>query len=106
MRRMASASWSPQSQRREPNDVTGEALRVHAHQHVLLARHIALDEGHVMAAVQYGLVADGVEVAVPGRQRHGSGATHEALVPPPVLDEVGDGDDPEAMTTRESDQIG
>ena len=43
--------------------VAGEALGVHAHQHVLLAGDVALDERHVMRAVDDRLVADRLELA-------------------------------------------
>ena len=45
--------------------VAGEALGVHPHQHVLLAGHVALDQGQVLLAVEQALVAVGHELAEP-----------------------------------------
>ena len=38
--------------------VAGEALRVHPHEHVRLARHLAEHQRHVLGAVHVVLVAD------------------------------------------------
>ncbi len=46
------------------------------------------------------------ELAVGGRQTHGDLALDEPLVPAAVLDQVGDGDEPEAVLRAELDQIG
>src|SRR5450759_4394433 len=86
--------------------VAGEALGVHPHEHVLAAGDVALDEGDVVAAVDHGFVAHGLEVAILGGHRHGGGPADELLVAAPVLDEVGDGDDLEAVLLGVRDEIG
>ena len=48
-------------------DVAGEALGVHADEHVLAVADVAADEGDVVGAVEHRLVADGEELAVAGR---------------------------------------
>ena len=78
-------------------DVAGEALRVHAHEHVLRTVDVALDERDVVLAGEHLLVGDGLEVAVRRRQPHRGDALDELLVPAPVLDQVGDGDHLEAV---------
>ena len=48
-------------------DVAGEALGVHADEHVLTVAEVAGDEREVLAAVEQAAVADGAELAVLGR---------------------------------------
>ena len=50
-------------------DVAGQALRVHAHEHVVGARDVALDERDVVLVVDQRAVADDLEVAEGGGQR-------------------------------------
>ena len=57
---------------RRPEDVTGEALRVHAAQHRLAAAQllrVAVHQGDVLGVVDADVVAHGGEVAVPGGSR-------------------------------------
>jgi hypothetical protein len=77
-------------------DVTREALGVHAHQDILLAGGIALHERHVRSAVVR-LVTHRAERALGrgyARFRH---PAHEFLHAAPVGNEVGDRDDREAV---------
>ena len=49
--RIAACELAPQSQRREPKHVPGQALGVHSDQHVLRRRRVAVDQGDVLDAV-------------------------------------------------------
>src|SRR3954447_9378398 len=52
-----------------PEHVAGEALAVHAHEHVLLALHVAAHEGEVLIAVEHRLERDAAELAEFGGDR-------------------------------------
>ena len=75
---------------------------MHAHEHVLGARDVALHERDVVLAGQRLAEGDGREVAVRGRHRHGGRALDELLVPPSIFDQVGNGDQlqPVALAIR------
>ena len=73
-------------------DVAGQALRMDADEHVLLAVDLAFDECDVVLAGQRLAEGHGRELAVDGRQPHGGDALDELLVTAPVLDQVGDRD--------------
>ena len=81
--------------------VAGEALGVHAHEHVLLARDLALHERHVLGAVEQRLEHEAGEVAVTGRDARLGHPAHQLLGVPSVADEVGDGDELEAVLLGE-----
>ena len=87
-------------------DVAGEALAVDADQHVLGAVDLALDHRHVVFVVNQRAVADRLEVAEGGRQRGGDDALDQLLGPPPVGDQVGDGDHLQAVLLAVRDQVG
>ena len=78
-------------------DVTGEALGVHAHEHVLGAVHLALHQRDVCLVRDRLAVRDGLELAVLGRQPHRHDALDELLGAATVLDQVGDGDHAQAV---------
>ena len=68
--------------------VAGEALRVHAHQHVRLAGHVAVDQRDVLRPVHVVLVADDAELAEVGREPRLGHAVHQPLGLQPVGDEL------------------
>ena len=78
-------------------DVAGQALGVHADQHVLLARDLALDHRDVVLVVDQRAVADDREVAEAGRHRGRHDALDELVVAAPVGDQIGDRDHLEAV---------
>jgi hypothetical protein len=71
-------------------DVAGEALGVHAHQYVLAAVDLALDERDVRLAGQRLAEGNCGELAVRGREPHLRDALDELLRPASVLDQIGD----------------
>ena len=80
--------------------VAGQALRVHAHEHVRLARHLAAHERHVLDPVEQALEHVRGEVAV---LRGDAGLGHPAdqlLAVAPEPDEVGDRDQLQARARR------
>ena len=87
-------------------DVTGHALRVHAHEHVLGARDLAAHEREVQLAGQDLAERDRGELAVGGRQPHGRRTLDEVLLLPPVLDQVGDRDECEVVRRQNSIRSG
>src|SRR3954453_20248491 len=87
-------------------DVAGQAPRVDAHEHVLLAVDVALDESDVVLARKRLTEGDGREVPVRRREPHGGHALDQLLRLAAVLDQVFDGDhlDPVPLAIR--DEIG
>ncbi len=89
-----------------PEDVAGEALAVDADKDAARARHLAGHEREVVLAV------DEREVGVPGERAIGrrdagsSDPLDELLLPPAPADEVGDGDDRQAVGRREALELG
>lgn len=65
-------------------DVAGQALRVHPHEHVFPIADIALGNSDVLSSIQLGLVAVGAEEAPFGRQTRYSDQFHQFLPFPPV----------------------
>ena len=78
-------------------DIAGEALGVHAHEHVLRSLDVALDERDVVLAVEHRAVADRDEVAERRRQPGRDDALDELLGAPPVGDQVGHRDHLQAV---------
>ena len=81
--------------------IAREALRVDAHEHVLLAAHIALDDGNVALVVELVLVGVDAEVAVLAREVDVGDLVYEVLRALAVLDERLDRDDVEAVLLGE-----
>jgi hypothetical protein len=79
---------------------------VHAHEHVLLAVDVALDQRDVVLAVLQRAVADGLEVAELGRQLRGDDALDELVVLAPVGDQVGDRDHLEVVALAVGGEVG
>ena len=73
---------------------------------VLLALDLAADERDVVLAGQLLAEGDRLEVAVRRREPHRGRALDELLRPPAVLDQVGDGDQPESVPLAEPDEVG
>ncbi len=78
-------------------DVTSQALAVHPHQGVLTAIHIALDQGYVVLAVEHRLVGVHGEVPVVGGNSGIGDTPHQLVLSATVADQVGDGDEMEAV---------
>ena len=72
-------------------DVTGQALAMHADQHGLLRVDFAADHGNVVCAISQRTVQIKIEVAVIGRHAHTLFALHQFLAAPAVGDEITDG---------------
>ena len=89
-----------------PEHVAGEALGVHAHEHVVLARDLAPHEGDVLGAVEQRLEHVAGEVAVLGRDARLGDPAHQLLAVAPVADEVGDRDQLQAVLRGEALELG
>ena len=85
-----------------PEHVAGEALGVHADEHVLGTRDLAAHERDVLGAVEQRLEHVRGEVAVLGRDARLGDAAHQLLAVAPVADEVGDRDHEEAVLGGEA----
>ena len=79
---------------------------MHAHQHVVGARDLALDQRHVVLVVHQRAVADDGELAERGRHPRLHHALHELVVLAPVGDQIGDGDHLQAVALAVRDQVG
>ena len=86
-------------------DVAGEALGVDADQDVVHVPHLSLDHREVVLVVDERPVADGRELAERGRELRGDHALDQPLGPPPVGDEVGDGDHRQAVLLAVRHQV-
>ena len=73
---------------------------MHAHEHVLLAAHIALDDGEIAASVQAVLVGNKAEMPVFAREINVRHLMHEVLRARAVLDERFDRDDVQSVFFR------
>ena len=88
-----------------PEDIPGEALAVDPHQHVLLAGRLTHNECQVGLLVDNPLVGQAAEVAEFGGQPGLRRAADQALGLSAVADQVGDGDQQEAVFGREGLQV-
>src|SRR5262245_1952163 len=86
-------------------DVAGQAFRVGAHEHALLAGGVAAHERDVLLAAQDLPICDRLELAVLRRHPHRDHALDELLGAPPVLDQVGDGDHLDLVPVAELGEI-
>ena len=87
-------------------DVAGQALGVHADEHVVLARDVALDQRDVVLVVDQRAVADRGEVAEVGRQPGVDDALDELVVAAPVGDQVGDRDHLQPVLVAVGGEVG
>ena len=89
--------------------VTGQALGVHPHQHVMPVAvrpgDVATDQRDVLDLVVDAGVADRAELAVPGRDAGLGDALDVLLVLAAPLDQVGDGDQREVVLVGEDPQL-
>jgi hypothetical protein len=76
-------------------DVAGETLGVHPHQHIRLSRDLAVDQRDVLRAVDVVPVADDGELAEVGRNPRLGHPVDQLLGLQPVGDELGHGDEGE-----------
>src|SRR5579884_1591980 len=86
--------------------VARQALRVYAHQRRLAVRHVAHHEREVVLVVDRRLVDVEHELAVFRGNRRLGALRDELLGAAPVLDQVGDGEHPDAVALREGAQLG
>ena len=86
--------------------VTGEAFGVDAHEHVLVARHLAAHERDVLGAVEQRLEHVRREVTVLGRDARFGDPPHQLLAVPAEPDQVRDGDEREPVFRRERLEVG
>ena len=89
-----------------PEDVAGEALGVDPHEDVLLALHRPPDQGHVLVAVEQGLVDVAGELAPLGGDGGLGHPLDQLLRLAPVADEVGDADEEQSVGGDEGLQLG
>ena len=89
--------------------VTGQALGVHPHQHVVAVAvrpgDVAADQRDVLDVLVDAGVADRAELAVPGRDAGLGDALDVLLVLAPPLDQVGDRDQREVVLVGEDPQL-
>ena len=78
---------------------------MHAHEHVVVAGHLAAHEREVLDAVEQRLEHVGREVAVLGRDPSLGDATDQLLVLAPILDHLGDRDHQQVVLFAEPDEI-
>ena len=90
---------------RRVEHVAGQALRVHADEHVLAVADLAAHQRDVRLAVELVLVGEDAERAVLGRQRRVRGALHQPLGAHPVLNQVRDRDHQQPVLLGELRQL-
>ena len=86
---------------RRAEDVAGQALRVHAHQHRLGRAHLAHHQRHVVLAVDQALEGVDAEVPVRGGQVGLGDLAHQPLRLHAVADQVADRDHADAVLAAE-----
>ncbi len=86
-------------------DIAGETLRVHPHQHVVLAADIALHQSDVLAAIDGVGVGEHSERAELGRQLSLRHPLNQPLGLQAVGDDLGDGHEPDAVPLGEGLQL-
>src|SRR5437868_1452247 len=86
-------------------DVAGEALRVHSHQHAGIRADIAVDEGDVLVGIDVVSVTHHAPGAHLGGKTRFSNAVNEPLRLQAVGDDLSDGDESEAVLLRELFQL-
>src|SRR5687767_7414499 len=82
-------------------DVAGETLRMHAHEHALAPLHVTEHEGDMLVRIDIVAVADDSPDTGIGRQSRLGSAVHQALVLKTVPDELRDGDHRQSVLLRE-----
>ena len=87
-------------------DVSGQALGVHADQHRVVGLDVAQHQGQRLPLVHRGLVGDDLEFPVLGGHARGGGAADQLLLVDPVLDEGLDRDGLEPELAAEGHELG
>jgi hypothetical protein len=87
-------------------DVSGEALRVHSHEHAGVRLDFPEHESDVLVVVDIISIADNAPGPDFCWKASFGDAVHEALGLKPMRYELGDGDESEAMFLRESLELG
>ena len=86
--------------------VARQTLRMNARQHRTAARDLALDQSHVMVALEPALVEMELESPLGRRQRDGHQTPHEQFLLATMGDEVLDREDPQVVLLAEALEIG
>ena len=90
-----------------PEGVPGQAFGVDPHEHVALSPDIAAHHGEVVLAVDLRLVDVSGEVTELGGDPGRPGdAPHQLVLVPPVPDQIGDGDESQAVGLGELLELG
>ena len=85
--------------------ITGQALAVYAHQHVLLACHITLDNRHMAQIIEVIFISNNTEVAVLRRQRSLCSTMHHLLMRLAVSHKVSHRDEHQLMLLGKLNQL-
>src|SRR5690606_35105258 len=83
-------------------DVAGQAFGMQPYQHVLLSAHLALDQSHVLDAVELRAVAVDGELAMAGRQARLGSVLDHGLTPLSPGDQILDADQRQALGLRKA----
>ena len=83
--------------------ITGQALAVYAHEHILFTGNIALDNSNMTKVVQIIFICNDAEIAVFSRQRSLSSTMHHFFVCLAISNKLGNGDENELMLFGELD---
>ena len=86
-------------------DVAGQTRRVHTHEHIIVFVDLSHHQRDVLFAVDVALICVDAKVAVLGRQTRRRQTMDVPLVLHPILNDVGDGDDLEAVLEGEVAQV-
>ena len=83
--------------------ITGQALAVHAYEHILFAGNISLDNSNMAKVIQIVFVCNNAEIAVFSRQCSLSGTMHHFFVCLTISNKLGNSDENELMLFGELD---
>ena len=83
--------------------ITGQALAVYAHEHILFTGNIALDNSNMTKVVQIIFICNDAEIAVFSRQRSLSSTMHHFFVCLAIGNKLGNGNENELMLFGELD---
>ena len=83
--------------------ITGQTLAVYAHQHVLFAGNIALDNSNMTKVVQIIFICNNAEIAVLSRQCSLSSTVHHFFMCLTISNKLGNSDENELMLFGELD---
>ena len=87
-------------------DVTRQALRVHAHQHALATAHVTEHERHMLVRVDVIPVSDDAELAELRREARLGNAVDQAFRAKAMGDDLRDRDERQIVLLREAIQVG